>query len=240
MAGNDQKPLSAEEQELDRKLTELDKKVTPSFIRKRLKLALLKKADAGDITAINDLKELEALESSPDAAPSASPARPAPSSAMEGAGASDDSGIPEKLLIRPRKYTMSEAAIKQRQTAANSPEKSKVMQGNANAWKTGEFAKSRITQIFRPCLSTCPNYPCELIDEGETGFLVPPHQPEIMAERILTLLNERFRTAGRLVLADAQLPGHRLEAAHLGEDAPNVEGGHGSVGLDEVGKPHAG
>ena len=29
-------------------------------------------------------------------------------------------------------------------------------------------------------------------------------------------------------------------AAHLGEGAPNVEGGHGSVGLEEVGKPHAG
>jgi hypothetical protein len=29
-------------------------------------------------------------------------------------------------------------------------------------------------------------------------------------------------------------------AAHLGEDAPNVEGGHGSVGFDEVGKSHAG
>jgi hypothetical protein len=31
-----------------------------------------------------------------------------------------------------------------------------------------------------------------------------------------------------------------LCAAHLKEDAPNVEGGHGSVGLDEVGKPHSG
>jgi hypothetical protein len=29
-------------------------------------------------------------------------------------------------------------------------------------------------------------------------------------------------------------------AAHLQADAPNVEGGHGSVGLDQVGKPHAG
>ncbi len=29
-------------------------------------------------------------------------------------------------------------------------------------------------------------------------------------------------------------------AAHLGKDAPNVEGGHGTVGLEEVGKPHAG
>ena len=29
-------------------------------------------------------------------------------------------------------------------------------------------------------------------------------------------------------------------AAHLKQDAPNVEGGHGSVCLDEIGKPHAG
>ena len=29
-------------------------------------------------------------------------------------------------------------------------------------------------------------------------------------------------------------------AAHLRQDAPNVEGGHGSARLDEVGKPHAG
>ena len=29
-------------------------------------------------------------------------------------------------------------------------------------------------------------------------------------------------------------------AAHLGGEAPNVEGGHGSVGLEEIGKPHAG
>jgi hypothetical protein len=29
-------------------------------------------------------------------------------------------------------------------------------------------------------------------------------------------------------------------AAHLGVDAPNIEGGHGTVSLDEVGKPHAG
>jgi hypothetical protein len=31
-----------------------------------------------------------------------------------------------------------------------------------------------------------------------------------------------------------------LCAAHLMQEAPNVEGGHGSVGLAEVGKPHAG
>ncbi|GAM11473.1 hypothetical protein OR1_03789 [Geobacter sp. OR-1] len=29
-------------------------------------------------------------------------------------------------------------------------------------------------------------------------------------------------------------------AAHLGSDAPNVEGGHGALDLGEVGKPHVG
>lgn len=29
-------------------------------------------------------------------------------------------------------------------------------------------------------------------------------------------------------------------AAHLKQDAPNVEGGHGSVPLTEIGRPHAG
>ena len=31
-----------------------------------------------------------------------------------------------------------------------------------------------------------------------------------------------------------------LCAAHLLEDAPNVEGGHGSLDLSEIGKPHTG
>ena len=31
-----------------------------------------------------------------------------------------------------------------------------------------------------------------------------------------------------------------LCAAHLGDWAPNVEGGHGSVDIEEVGKPHEG
>ncbi|HTP66870.1 MAG TPA: hypothetical protein VMJ66_15870 [Geobacteraceae bacterium] len=31
-----------------------------------------------------------------------------------------------------------------------------------------------------------------------------------------------------------------LCAAHLLDEAPNVEGGHGRVDLDEVGKPHSG
>jgi hypothetical protein len=28
-------------------------------------------------------------------------------------------------------------------------------------------------------------------------------------------------------------------AAHLGDTAPNIEGGHGTLGFNEIGKPHA-
>ena len=31
-----------------------------------------------------------------------------------------------------------------------------------------------------------------------------------------------------------------LCGAHLLDEAPNVEGGHGVLGLDQIGKPHAG
>ena len=31
-----------------------------------------------------------------------------------------------------------------------------------------------------------------------------------------------------------------LCAAHLLDDAPNVEGGHGTLGFEDIGKPHAG
>ena len=37
-------------------------------------------------------------------------------------------------------------------------------------------------------------------------------------------------------------PANRLEnicAAHLGENAPNVEGGHGTVDFAKIGKPHS-
>ncbi len=182
MDEKEQKRL-AEEQELERKLEEFDKKATPSYLRKRYKLALAKRIDAGEIGLIEEIKKLDVLESTPEAAPEARPAggassQPASSSSPGEAGASSDPGEdpdPEKrallakFAVRPRSYNMSEAALAQRRTAANSPAKAEAMKGNANAWKTGEHARSRIRQLFRPCTSTCPQYPCELIDDGETA-----------------------------------------------------------------------
>jgi hypothetical protein len=74
-----------------------------------------------------------------------------------------------KFAVRTRIYNMSQAALKQRQEATRSPAKAKAMIGNANAYKTGEHARNRIRQFFRPCKSTCPQYPCELINDGETA-----------------------------------------------------------------------
>lgn len=125
--------------------------------------------------------ELCVLESTPeDAVPAPSSSQPASSAAItEGAGAplspeeeeevrKDD--LVERLTLRPRRYTMTEAGRRQRKTAANSPEKAKAMMGNKNAWKTGQFAQGFVRQLFRPCLSSCPNYPCELIDDGEAAL----------------------------------------------------------------------
>ncbi len=169
-----------DEKELEQKLDEIDKKVTPSYLRKRLKLALYKKVEAGDISALDDIKRLETLEATPEAAATASspqPSSPDRPSGEEGALPPDPaeaeenrkSAIVERLHIRPRAYTMTEAARKQRSKAASSQAHADAMKGNKNAWKTGQHAQGFIRQLFRPCLSTCPQYPCELIDDGETA-----------------------------------------------------------------------
>lgn len=79
----------------------------------------------------------------------------------------EEIGIPESLRIK-RKYTLSEKALAQRQAAANSPEKAKAMQGNKNAWKHGQYAQGFIDNFIKPCLSTCPQYPCSIVEKNET------------------------------------------------------------------------
>jgi hypothetical protein len=78
----------------------------------------------------------------------------------------EEIGIPEDLRIK-RRYTLSDAAIEQRREAAKSTKKSEAMRGNKNAWKHGQYAQGFIERFIKPCKSTCPDYPCSLIeDEG--------------------------------------------------------------------------
>ena len=76
----------------------------------------------------------------------------------------EEVGIPENMRIK-RKYTLSEAALAQRRAAANAPHPG--LNGNRNAWKHGEYAKTMLTRI-KPCLSTCSKYPCSLVESGAT------------------------------------------------------------------------
>jgi hypothetical protein len=72
----------------------------------------------------------------------------------------EEIGIPERLRIK-RKYTMSEAARQARIKGGQVP-------GKRNAFKHGKFAKNFVLNKIRPCLSTCTQYPCELVEEGST------------------------------------------------------------------------
>ena len=115
--------------------------------------------------------ELKKLESSPEADTKASSSQSAPLVATTGGAdtPSDEKfGIPEELRIPRRPYTMSQAALEQRKRASTSQAHADAMKGNQNAWKTGEHAQGFIRQIFRPCKSTCTQYPCKLIEEGNT------------------------------------------------------------------------
>lgn len=77
----------------------------------------------------------------------------------------EEIGIPANLRVR-RRYTMSPEALAQRKAAGNSPSKSDSMKGNRNGWKHGRYADGFINKI-KPCKSTCPQYPCSLVSEGE-------------------------------------------------------------------------
>jgi hypothetical protein len=151
------------EDDIGKKVDEIDKKFNVTEIRKFYKARLVARINKGEVGLLDELQKLEQLErgelpGSPSLLPS-----PAP-----GDGEVEvEYGIPERLRVK-RDYHMSEAALKQRQAAASSPAKSKAMEGNKNAYKTGEHAHGFIRQIFRPCKSTCEKYPCGIVDEGET------------------------------------------------------------------------
>ena len=79
--------------------------------------------------------------------------------------APEEVGLPQSMRVK-RTYTMSAAAIEQRRNAAEQPKPGNV--GNRNAWKTGSHASSFLTRL-KPCKTTCPQYPCELVAENSTA-----------------------------------------------------------------------
>lgn len=86
----------------------------------------------------------------------------------------DDAPDPifERLCVKKRKYTLSEAAIEQRRQAGYTSPGPSTPEGKAaskmNAWKHGLHARTRILSLGKPCKSTCHQYPCSLVDDGAT------------------------------------------------------------------------
>lgn len=89
--------------------------------------------------------------------------------------------LAQRRAAGSRSKTMTEAAIRQRQEAAEHStgpvtEEGKIA-SSRNAWKTGEYAAvSRhelwkelgIGVLLRPCKSTCSKYPCSMVEDGLT------------------------------------------------------------------------
>lgn len=144
-------------EDLDKKLDDLDKKLTPERLRKLYKLKILEKINRGEVGLVDEIQRLTKLES-----PS-----PSPSSLPTTEDDLRNYGIPERLRVKRCRYTLTPEALEQRRKAAKSPKKREAMKGNKNAWKTGEHAQGFIRQVFRPCKSTCPRFPCSLVTDGE-------------------------------------------------------------------------
>lgn len=82
---------------------------------------------------------------------------------------------------KPKRYTMSDAALAQRRAAAQLSTGPKTEDGKAassrNAWKHGLYSQITRAGVWeqiglgmraKPCLTTCPRHPCSLVVDGYT------------------------------------------------------------------------
>ena len=118
----------------------------------------------------------------------------------------------ERLTVKKRPYTLSPAALAARIRNAQLSTGPVTAEGKAatsrNAWKHGLNARRRSLLFGKPCKSTCPKYPCSLVDDGD----VAPGQDCLDKELFLDNLR---------ALEDAATTGHldgvkQMAAATLG------------------------
>lgn len=79
----------------------------------------------------------------------------------------------ERLTVKTRRpYTLTDKALRARQENAQKSTGPVTPEGkeacSMNAWKHGQHSRKRILSLGKPCKSTCPNYPCYLVDDGAT------------------------------------------------------------------------
>lgn len=135
--------------------------ITPELLLKRLKANLARKLNAGEVGLANEIDRVRALEKSIQKEKSGSP----PSE-------DEDAGIPERLRVKRRPYTLSPAALEARRQNAQKSSGPVTEAGKAasarNAWRHGLYAQS-FQSLLSPCKSTCERYPCDLVEDGATS-----------------------------------------------------------------------
>lgn len=85
----------------------------------------------------------------------------------------EDDPVLDRLKVRKRPYTVSPAVLERNRQNAQHSTGPVTEEGKAassrNAWKHGQNARRRALLFGKPCKSTCPKFPCSLVDEGEVS-----------------------------------------------------------------------
>ncbi len=138
--------------------------LTAEKLAKALKVNIARAINEGKTAGVaKDIRELRQLEREMFAGVNTSPPEDIDP---------DSDPVLERLRVKKRPYTLSPLAIDQRRQAAALSTGPTSEAGKAssskNAWKHGLNARTRILNLGKPCKSTCPDYPCSLVDDGTT------------------------------------------------------------------------
>jgi hypothetical protein len=87
-----------------------------------------------------------------------------------------------KTEKRKKKQTSEKQLAQCRKNAARPEQQAKARAGSTgprtqagkdrcklNGWKHGRYATTFINKLTKPCKSTCPSYPCNFVDDGDTS-----------------------------------------------------------------------
>ena len=122
--------------------------------------ALKQRIDAGEKGLADQLEKLLKLQSSLEAE-------------LDQAAEADEDPLLERLTVKTNKYTMTPAALEARRQNAQKSTGPKTDEGkeisSRNAWKHGLHSRNRVLGFGKPCRTTCPHYPCSLVNDGETS-----------------------------------------------------------------------
>jgi hypothetical protein len=156
-----------DKRDVDKKLDELDEKYDAESIRKYYKARLIKRINKGEVGLIDELERLKKIE-----AGELQPKPPTGKNEKDEEDANDNEvGVPEKLRFK-RSYTLTESALAARRENSKKSTGPKTEKGkkssSMNSWKHGLFARGYIMNKVKPCKSTCPQYPCELVQDNTT------------------------------------------------------------------------